>query len=203
MGWPATCDLCGGFDAVWDGVEHTLRGTGLQTGKAYDGGVDLARGAYAAVRHLQPNVVVETGVARGITSRVMLDAMDQNGLGSLYSVDLPPLASGWHAQSAIAIPQSMRARWTYIRGASRRVLPQLFADHGPVSLFIHDSLHTYRNMRWELNTAWPHVVSDGLILSDDVEDNCALSDFVQSVHAEYITTREVQRSGFIAAIRRS
>ena len=46
----------------------------------------------------------------------------------------------------------------------------------PSDLFLHDSLHTYRNMRRELEVAWPHLRAGGVILADDVERNHAFGD---------------------------
>jgi hypothetical protein len=45
-------------------------------------------------------------------------------------------------------------------------------------MFVHDSLHTARNMRFELRTVWPAMDRRGLLLVDDV-DNQAFRDFVQ------------------------
>lgn len=56
-----------------------------------DGDARLGRLAWCLTRHLRPEFVVETGVARGLTTRVILEAMDRNGRGRLWSIDLPPL----------------------------------------------------------------------------------------------------------------
>jgi len=44
---------------------------------------------YVIVRLLKPEKVVETGVAAGVSSAFILEAMDDNGIGTLYSIDLP------------------------------------------------------------------------------------------------------------------
>jgi hypothetical protein len=51
----------------------------------------MARTAWTVVRHLRPERVVETGVARGVTTAVLLQAMERNGYGALWSIDLPDL----------------------------------------------------------------------------------------------------------------
>lgn len=40
------------------------------------------------VRILRPTVVIETGVANGISSAFILKALDKNNEGMLYSIDL-------------------------------------------------------------------------------------------------------------------
>jgi predicted O-methyltransferase YrrM len=45
-----------------------------------------------------------------------------------------------------------------------------------VGLFVHDSLHTRRNMRREFDAVWPSLTPGGLLLADDVERNGAFAD---------------------------
>jgi predicted O-methyltransferase YrrM len=40
------------------------------------------------MRKIKPKIVVETGVSFGITSSFILQAMEENGFGTLYSIDL-------------------------------------------------------------------------------------------------------------------
>jgi len=43
---------------------------------------------YAAIRSLRPEVVVETGVANGVSTAYLLLALDQNGKGILHSIEI-------------------------------------------------------------------------------------------------------------------
>ena len=73
------------------------------------------------MRHARPDVVVESGVALGISSRVLLEALSLNDRGHLWSIDLPhPLKHDVHDTTGIAVTDSCRPRWTYIAGESRR-----------------------------------------------------------------------------------
>lgn len=58
-----------------------------------DGSPELLRVIAAAVRLVKPDIMVETGVARGASSAVALAAMQENDRGHLHSIDLPPLAA--------------------------------------------------------------------------------------------------------------
>jgi hypothetical protein len=136
----------------------------------------FARLCYLACRLATPETVVETGVAYGVSSAFTLKALEQNGGGTLHSVDLPPLRREYGRFWGIAVPEGLRQRWRLHRGASRRVLPGLLREVGPVGLFVHDSLHTRRNMRREFDAAWPNLSPGGLLLADDVERNTAFAD---------------------------
>ncbi len=56
------------------------------------------------VRVVKPRVMVETGVAAGFTTAVALAAMEANGIGHLYSLDLPPLEVSRRATSGASYP---------------------------------------------------------------------------------------------------
>lgn len=136
----------------------------------------LARFAYLACRLGKPEVAVETGVAYGVSSAFILAAMEANGRGELHSVDLPPLRRSARRFYGTAIPDGSLERWTLHRGSSRRVLPKLLRDLGGIDLFLHDSLHTKRNMLFEFEAIWPALRPGGLILADDVERNGAFGE---------------------------
>ena len=156
--WPCPDD---GFEDVWAAAQEDLRARGLQVGRGAFGGWDdgdrrLVRLAWCAARHLRPERVVETGVARGLTTRVLLEALERNGRGRLWSIDLPPLLeSDLAEETGAAVPEHLSERWTLLRGSSRRSLPGLVAGLGHVDLFVHDSMHTGRNLRFELEQVWP------------------------------------------------
>jgi len=136
----------------------------------------LARCCYLMCRLLEPAVVVETGVAYGVSSAFILRALEQNGRGVLHSVDLPPLRRGYERYWGMAVGGGLEDRWTLHRGASTRVLPWLLEDLQTVDLFVHDSLHTYRNMRREFEALWPRLQAGGALLADDVERNGAFGE---------------------------
>lgn len=136
----------------------------------------LARFCYLACRLIKPDAVVETGVAYGVSSAFILAAMEANGRGRLHSVDLRPLRRGAEHFHAIAIPDNLKDRWTFHRGSSRRMLPGLLPELGEIDFFLHDSLHTKRNMLFEFDEIWPALRPGGLILADDVERNGAFGE---------------------------
>jgi len=138
----------------------------------------IARLCYIACRARRPDTVIETGVAYGVTTTFVLTALEVNGRGRLHSIDLPPLGTAADAAVGALVPDQLRARWTLHRGASRRILPPLLAQLGTVDMFIHDSLHTSRTMRWEFETAHRHGGRPFVLLADDIELNRAFEEFV-------------------------
>jgi predicted O-methyltransferase YrrM len=69
-------------------------------------------------------------------------------------------------------------RWQLIKGSSRRNLAPLTRELGTLDLFIHDSLHSRRNVSFELEEAWRVLRPGGAIVVDDVDANSAFHEFV-------------------------
>jgi predicted O-methyltransferase YrrM len=119
-------------------------------------------------------------VANGFSSAFILHALEKNGKGKLYSIDLPNQEGqeikggklpGW------LVEEGLRKRWELIFGDSKIELPKLCARLKDVDIFYHDSDHSYESMIFEFNTAFKCVRQKGLIVSDDITDNRAFSDF--------------------------
>jgi hypothetical protein len=183
--WP--CPAESEFDALWAEIAADLERQRLRVGRgSYWGWDDGDRGFASAVwclaRHLPAVSVVETGVARGITSRVILEALRRNGAGHLSSIDLPPPDRSLHGEIGAAVPDTLRANWTLLRGTSRALLPSLLDGMGPIDLCVHDSSHTTRTVSFELNCVWP-ALGRGAVVVDDVERNEAFGAFIR-LHAD-------------------
>jgi predicted O-methyltransferase YrrM len=139
---------------------------------------------YAIVRALKPELVVETGVANGVSSSYLLLAMEKNRKGHLHSVEvdnshvlLEGREPGW------IVPESLRLRWTIHMGRSELILPNLLKKVSPLDIFIHDSLHTYSHMQLEFELGFPHLRPGGLLLADDAMWNSAFPEFAAKVGA--------------------
>jgi len=154
----------------------------------------LARLCYLLCRLIEPSVVIETGVAYGVSSAFILRALEENGRGTLHSVDLPPLRREYERFWGIAVPEALRGRWKLHRGTSARLLPRLLEETRTVDLFVHDSLHTGRNMRREFDTVWPRLRNGGALLADDVERNRAFGDLKRKSPTLWRVVRDREES---------
>lgn len=144
-------------------------------------GIPGAADVYVVVRALKPAIIVETGVASGVSSAHILRALAANGAGTLHSIDLPNVqegsvlpegrGSGW------IVPDALRSRWKLQLGDTRELLPRLLRTLERVDLFIHDSDHSYECMSFEYEQALPHLAEGGLLMSDDTHLHTAWDDF--------------------------
>jgi hypothetical protein len=173
------------FWALWPKVIEELEAKGVRVGpesfKGWnDGDAAFVRAIWCLTRHLRPKNVIETGVAHGVTSRFILEALERNGSGHLWSIDRPPMEREWYEQIGIAVDGRFRHRWSYIRGSSRRRLPGILSQLGEIDLFVHDSLHSERNVRFEMDRAWAALRPGGAIIVDDIDVNRGFRSFTQS-----------------------
>ncbi len=160
---------------------------------------------YALCRYFRPRVVVETGVGLGTSSLFILQALADNGVGKLYSIDEP--YARYQSDAGIVIdesaycahgdrpgmlvPAELHNHWKLLLGKSRKLLPRLCERLGHLDFFFHDSEHTYCNMLQEYKLVWPHVRTCGVLASHDVEWNTAFQDFAGMVQKQPIISHNV------------
>ena len=129
---------------------------------------------YSLVRARRPKVVVETGVASGVSTYFLLHALEKNQRGSLTSFDV---SSG----AGSLLQSDERKGWELIvlnpRASRREFRERMAARDEAIDLFIHDSDHSYQHQSFEYATALPHMAPDGLLASDDVDGCFAFLDF--------------------------
>jgi hypothetical protein len=188
------------FEQLWKHVLAELSAAGARVGLASyrgwnDGDHDFARAIWCLVAHSRPERVVETGVAHGLTSRVILEGMNRNEQGHLWSVDLPAVDSSLHDEIGMAVPASLRSRWTYVAGTSRQRLPGVLSDVGQLDIFVHDSLHTRRNTGFELRAAWAALRHGGAVVVDDIHRNTAFRALVAETGPPWFTARHALGPG--------
>ena len=141
---------------------------------------DSRKFLYHLCRILKPKNVIETGVAYGISSSYILQALEDNKFGKLYSID--SIFRPWQTKEMIGsiIPKELRVRWQLVIGKSTEKLENILMKINDLDIFIHDSSHTYENMMFEFNIIIKNIKKEGIIISDDIIDNDAFHDFTTS-----------------------
>jgi len=157
----------------------------------------VGHAAYVICRALRPDTVVETGVAYGSMSTYLLTALNANSHGVLHSIDLPSILDRDARFVGRFVPESLRERWSLHLGASRRVLPKVLRTVRPVGVFVHDSLHTKRNMSREFAAITPHMASRAAVLSDDAHWNRAFEEWARETATHWAMVRQVERDGWL------
>ena len=165
---------------------------------------------YALVRCFKPQHVVETGVANGVSSTILLTAINKNKMGTLNSIDLP--VSFWEntpyrkfdkvkvkKEVGWLVPTDLRNRWKLTLGSSKEKLPKILNEIKECGIFLHDSEHSFDNMMFEFNTSWPYIPKKGMLLADDVDRNDAFENFV-SLHKNDSVSIKIGQFGLLMKI---
>jgi predicted O-methyltransferase YrrM len=157
---------------------------------------------YLVCRLGSPSIVVETGVASGISSAFVLLALAKNGRGQLYSIDLPNYDDSWALpgvcssgrisrlpainnclpegkSSGWAVPNSLRTRWTLAVGDTKDELPALLTRFGAIDLALHDSDHSHEAIVREGLLLWGRLRRGGLLVVDDIDISSGFSDLCE------------------------
>lgn len=170
----------------------------------YNANSTMMQLVYLLCRILEPDTVVETGVAYGASSAIILAALHKNSKGVLHSIDLPPIgARASDIQIGMMVPPEYRARWQLHLGASKRVLPRLFRNGvSNVGLFLHDSAQLYEIQRMELTNVWTHMAPRGVIIADSIHRNTAFAEFTQErqVHHRFVIEEQATRGHLVGLI---
>lgn len=156
---------------------------------------------YILCKTIKPEKIVETGVAYGLSSMYILQALQENNKGTLYSID--SVFSPWQSKEMIgaAIPDSLRTRWEFVFGSSSEKLENVLSNLNKIDVFFHDSLHTYKNMTFEFESAWPFIANQGFLISDDIADNNAFFDFCTKMQIDLIALKQ-KTSSYLGIIQK-
>ncbi len=175
--------------AAFAHVSGKTRGQTFKPGAVSEPQAELL---WRLVRDRRPGKVVETGVCNGLSSAVILAAMDLNGTGELISVDLPEFSdpalntvSYWDGKGGAVIPagcevgwlapKQYRHRWRLLLGRADELLPEALS--GGCDIFIHDSEHSYENQLFEFRAGWKALRSGGVLVATDINWSDAFDEF--------------------------
>jgi len=159
---------------------------------------------YFYTRYLEPETVIETGVAAGWSSRVITDGLYKNGEGKLYSNDLPYPKSTLRPsedQIGILVDDEKRDVWELSIGPDRENLPEIVSSVDSVDLFHYDSDKSYEGREFALSTVRPKLHEDSVLIMDDIFDNTFFKEFVESRSIDYAVIQSARKEKSIGVIR--
>jgi predicted O-methyltransferase YrrM len=137
-----------------------------------------AAALYALVKIKHPQIVLETGSFRGMSSAFILKGMQDAHVskGTLFSIDRRQ-----DCGIGALIPSRLKPAFVPLVGDVKELLAcgKLPAI---IDLFLHDSTHRYRHQMWEFDTFWPMLQSGGVLVSHDVNLNASFVDFVSRTY---------------------
>jgi predicted O-methyltransferase YrrM len=161
---------------------------GVERGSAF--------GLYVLTRHYRPSVILETGVANGESTFLLLAALRANGSGRLHSVDVSD-------EVGCLLAEEEKEAWTlHVIDGSKAAFRRVLREVAPVDLFIHDSDHGYWWQLFELQNALKHMSTTGIIASDDCDKSYAFVDFSKDARTNPVLLHDTRKVFGLVRIRK-
>ena len=136
----------------------------------WNGEMNLSILLYVLIRKVNAQVVVETGVANGISTNMLMAALEQTG-GRLHSFDINPMSRNSYRGSG---------KWDFnllsARNPERQIINAMHSL-GDVDLWLHDSDHSHWWQTFEYKLAFSKLRKNGYLISDDVDFSTAWAEF--------------------------
>ncbi len=160
-----------------------------QKSKVQMGGAGDIELIYAATHLSKANFVIETGVAYGWSSLSILAAFNNSCSPLLVSIDMPYPKMDNEDYVGIVIPSFLKEYWHLIRKPDRKgIISGLKMFDQPIDLCHYDSDKSYYGRSYAYPLLWNSLKEGGIFISDDIQDNFAFKDFVESMDLVYAVT---------------
>ena len=133
----------------------------------YDIGNGLGFILFNLMQTLNPVKVIETGIAAGASSNLILFSMYRSGFGTLTSIDIT-------SKVGELVEENFKANWNIEILPSfqkRKKFLSVLKNHSETEVFLHDSDHSPEWQIFEIDSVLSSLPNIKFILIDDVSDN--------------------------------
>lgn len=114
---------------------------------------------YSLVRGLKPSLALEIGVFQGGSSKIILDAMEENEQGELWSIDPAP---------QVVTSGNPMGRWHLLTVGSPRGIHQVINQTaGDINFAFIDGDHSQAAVETDIKTLLPYLSGEAWLLFHD------------------------------------
>ena len=160
-----------------------------QQSKVEMGGAGDIHLIYAATLLSKAKIAIETGVAYGWSSLSVLAGLDDDPASLLVSIDMPYPKMNNEDYVGIVVPHSLQKKWHLIRQPDRRgIIKAIKKINRPVDICHYDSDKSYYGRSYGYPLLWDALKKGGIFISDDIQDNLAFKNFVESKNLVFAVT---------------
>ena len=119
---------------------------------------------YSFIKANNSKLIIETGVANGITTNAIMKALEESGAnGELNSFDVLP-------ETRKAYSGGGNWKFHLLKGKNvRKQIKSAVSSLPKVDVWVHDSNHGYRWQKFEYLLALSVLSKNGILISDDID----------------------------------
>lgn len=144
---------------------------------------------YSCAEHTRAKRVLETGVAYGWSSLVLLLSMKSRKNALLISTDIPYVAKDNEDFVGCVVPDELKQNWKIFRKQDSKAIPEALKLLGTIDLCHYDSDKSYDGRMRSYPILWNALRDGGIFISDDISDNTAFMHFHKMIGYNPIITR--------------
>ena len=133
---------------------------------------------------------LDCGVAAGWSSLAILNAIKDKKFNVLISNDMPYMFRNNHKKVGYLIPNRLKKKWILYKMPDRLILKKIFLTYGKFDLCHYDSDKTYFGRMWSYELIYKNLKKNGLLISDDINDNDAFIDFAKRIKKNFYVIKD-------------
>ena len=130
---------------------------------------------YSLIKANKSKLIIETGVANGISTNAIMKALEESGGdGELHSFDVLPETSKAYVGGG---------NWNFYLLKGKNVHKQINSAVSllpKVDVWVHDSNHGYRWQKFEYLLALSVLSKNGILISDDIDASSAWGELAKT-----------------------
>jgi predicted O-methyltransferase YrrM len=130
---------------------------------------------YSLIKANKSKVIIETGVANGITTNAIMKALEESGInGELHSFDVLPETNKAYVGGG---------NWNFhlLKGKNfHEQIKSAVSLLPKVDVWVHDSNHGYRWQKFEYSLALSVLSKNGILISDDIDASSAWGELAKT-----------------------
>ena len=127
---------------------------------------------YFLIRFFKPNIVLETGVAAGLSSRCILEALHKNKKGKLYSSDFPYFRlKSPEKYIGIYVPDRLKKNWRLEILGDKENIKKFKSEITFADIIIYDSDKRYSGKKNFFNSVNSLITDRTIIVIDDLHND--------------------------------
>ena len=156
---------------------------------------------YFLVINFKPNIVLETGVAAGLSSKCILEAMEKNNKGKLYSSDFPYFRlNNPERNIGIMVPERLKKNWRLeILGDDKNII-KFKSEIDYADIILYDSDKRYIGKINFFNAIKNLIKSNSIIIVDDLHNDSFFLEYVKEMKCKNWFIVESKRKHIVGII---
>jgi len=162
-------------EIVLDAKKIQQRNSNIELGNNY--AVEII---YFLIIYFKPNIILETGVAAGLSSRCILEAIKKNGKGTLYSSDFPYFRlDNPEKYIGILVPKDLKKNWNLEILGDEENIKKFKSQIDYVDIIFYDSDKRYVGKINFFQSVSTIIKTNTIIVIDDLHNDSFFFEYVK------------------------